>query len=73
MATQNRPLSILCIASFFKGEEFMRAAKDEGCTVYLITSISLKQANWPHAHIDEIFYVEELGIEFGSFVSWKLA
>ena len=65
MATQNRPLSILCIASFFKGEEFMRAAKDEGCTVYLITSTSLKHADWPHAHIDEIFYVNEVNNERG--------
>ena len=65
MATQNRPLSILCIASFFKGEEFMRAAKDEGCTVYLITSTSLKNADWPNAHIDETFYVNEVNDEKG--------
>ena len=65
MATQNRPLSILCIASFFKGEEFMRAAKDEGCTVYLITSTSLKNANWPYSSIDETFYVNEINDEKG--------
>ena len=65
MATQNRPLSILCIASFFKGEEFMRAAKDEGCTVYLLTSTSLKDADWPHKSIDETFYVNEINGEKG--------
>ncbi len=65
MATQHRPLSILCIASFFKGEEFMRAAKDEGCTVYLITSTSLKDANWPLDSIDETFYVNEINGEKG--------
>ena len=65
MATQNRPLSILCIASFFKGEEFMRAAQDEGCTVYLITSTSLKDADWPHKSIDETFYVNEINGEKG--------
>lgn len=65
MATQNRPLSILCIASFFKGEEFMRAAKAEGCTVYLITGTSLKEANWPRESLDDVFYVNETNSEKG--------
>ncbi len=65
MATQTRPLSILCIASFFKGEEFMRAAKNEGCTVYLLTSTSLKEANWPYTSIDDTFYVNEVNNEKG--------
>ncbi|MBL7816031.1 MAG: ATPase [Saprospiraceae bacterium] len=65
MATQNRPLSILCIASFFKGEEFMRAAKAEGCTVYLITSASLKDAKWPRESLDDVFLVNEVNGEKG--------
>ena len=60
MANQNRPLSILCIASFFKGEEFMRAAKQEGCTVYLITGTSLKEEAWPRESLDDVFYVNEI-------------
>jgi hypothetical protein len=65
MSTQNRPLSILCIASFFKGEEFMRAAKQEGCTVYLITGTSLKDENWPHESLDATFYAHEVNGEKG--------
>jgi carbamoylphosphate synthase large subunit len=65
MRTSNRPLSILCVASFFKGEEFMRAAKAEGCTVYLITSSQLKGENWPHESIDEAFYVNDINGEKG--------
>ena len=73
MATQNHPLpnesgchtSILCIASFFKGEEFMRAAKAEGCTVYLITGTSLKDAKWPRESLDDVFYVNEINSEKG--------
>jgi biotin carboxylase len=63
----NRPLSILCIASYFKGEEFMRAAKEEGATVYLITSSQLKNADWPHTHLDEIFYVNDIDDEKGNW------
>ncbi len=65
MRTSNRPLSILCVASFFKGEAFMRAAKAEGCTVYLITSSQLKGENWPHESIDETFYVNDINGEKG--------
>jgi hypothetical protein len=65
MKTSNRPLSILCVASFFKGEAFMRAAKADGCTVYLITSSQLKEEEWPHDSIDEIFYVNDINGEKG--------
>jgi carbamoylphosphate synthase large subunit len=65
MTTSKHPLSILCIASFFKGEDFMRALKAEGCTVYLITSSQLKDADWPHDSIDEIFYVNDINGEKG--------
>ena len=61
----NRPLSILCIASFFKGEEFMRAAKEEGCTVYLMTSSQLQNADWPRAHLDDVFYINDINGEKG--------
>jgi hypothetical protein len=65
MNSSNRPLSILCVASFFKGEDFMRSAKAEGCTVYLITSSQLKEAAWPHDSIDETFYVNDINGEKG--------
>jgi biotin carboxylase len=55
----SKPLSILCIASFFKGNDFMIAAKSIGCTVYLLTSQKHQDKAWPHASIDEIFYVPE--------------
>ena len=65
MTTSNRPLSILCVASFFKGEDFMRSLKAEGCTVYLITSSQLKNENWPNESIDETFYVNDVNGEKG--------
>jgi hypothetical protein len=65
--TQQAPLSILCIASYFKGEEFMRAAKAEGCTVYLITSSQLKDADWPRESLDDIFLVNDINGEKGNW------
>jgi len=51
--------TFLCIASYFKGEEFMRACKAAGVNVYLLTSKNLENENWPHESIDEYFYMEE--------------
>jgi len=50
------PLSILCVASYFKGEEFMRACKRQGCRVYLLTAEKLSDAAWPREYLDDIFF-----------------
>jgi hypothetical protein len=65
--SSNRPLSILCIASFFKGEEFMRGLKDVGCTVYLLTSSQLKDAAWPHESLEDIFFINDVNGEKGNW------
>ena len=52
-------LNILCLASYHKGFEFLREAKRQGCRVYLVTSASLRDAEWPRESIDEIFYVQD--------------
>ncbi len=51
--------TFLCLASYFKGQDFIRACKAEGCTVYLITSKKLEHASWARESIDEIFYMVE--------------
>src|ERR1041384_5498032 len=56
-----RPLTILCLASYEKGQEFMRECKRQGCRVLLLTSLSLKdKADWPREAIDEIFYMPDV-------------
>lgn len=53
-------LTILCIASYEKGHEFLREAKRQGCRVLLLTSHSLKDtAKWPMESIDEIYYMPD--------------
>ena len=61
----HHPLSILCIASFFKGEDFMRGAKAAGCMVYLVTSSKLRNVAWPHESLDDIFYINDANEEQG--------
>jgi biotin carboxylase len=45
---------ILCIATYFKGDAFLRECRRLGCTVILITADSLAGEAWPHEAIDEI-------------------
>ena len=53
-------MTILCIASYEKGQDFLRECKRQGATVVLITSLSLKdKARWPLDSIDEIFYMPD--------------
>jgi biotin carboxylase len=58
--SEEAPLSILCITSYEKGAEFMRACKRLGCTVYLLTVTALDQADWPRASLDDVFYMPDL-------------
>jgi len=48
---------MLCLASYEKGEAFLRECKRQGCRVVLITVEKLRNANWPRDAIDEVFYL----------------
>jgi biotin carboxylase len=56
---QSRLLTILCISSYEKGQEFLRTAKQQGCHVLLVTVNKLRDANWPREAVDEFFYMPE--------------
>src|SRR5262245_50846561 len=47
-------MTILCIATYFKGDPFLREARRQGATVLLLTVDSLAGAAWPRDSIDEI-------------------
>jgi biotin carboxylase len=55
-----RPITILCIASYEKGAEFMRECRRQGCRVLLLTSQSLEHADWPRESLDEIYLVPDV-------------
>jgi hypothetical protein len=54
-----RPLTILCITSYEKGQEFLRTAKTLGCRVLLLTVEKLRNGDWPSESIDEMFFMPE--------------
>lgn len=58
------PFTILCIASYEKGSDFMRQCFAEGCRVILLTSESLKNADWPRENLDEIYYMPDVDKEW---------
>ncbi len=61
---ESRPLTILCVSSYEKGQEFLRTCKAIGCRVLLLTVEKLRDGDWPRDAIDEIFFMpEELPLE----------
>jgi len=52
------PLAVLCVATFEKGQEFIRECRQLGCRVLLLTEASLRNADWPRDAIDATFYLE---------------
>jgi biotin carboxylase len=60
----SRPLTILCVSSYEKGQEFLRTCKAIGCRVLLLTVEKLRHADWPRESIDEMFFMpEELPVQ----------
>src|SRR5579864_324666 len=57
--SDGRPLTILCISSYEKGQEFIRTCKGMGCRVLLLTVEKLRHANWPFECINEVFTMPE--------------
>lgn len=56
----SRPLTLLCLASYFKGGRFLVAAKEAGCRVLLLTREKLREEAWPHDHIDNLMTMPDL-------------
>jgi len=54
---ESRPLTVLCITTYEKGQEFMRECKRMGCRVFLATSEKLRDADWPRESLDDTFYL----------------
>lgn len=52
-------LTILCVSSYEKGQEFMRTCREIGCRVFLLTVEKLRNADWPREAIDECFFMPE--------------
>ena len=53
----DRPITILCVSSYEKGQEFLRTCKSLGCAVLLLTVEKFRHADWPREAIDEMFFM----------------
>jgi hypothetical protein len=50
-------MTFLCIATYRKGDEFLRECHRQGCRVLLLTEEQLRDSDWPREAIDEFYYV----------------
>ena len=53
----NRPLNIVCLATYFKGVDFIRECKAHGCHVVLITKEKMLGEDWPRESLDDVIAV----------------
>jgi hypothetical protein len=57
-------VSVVCVASYFKGEEFLREAGRLGAHVSLVTRERTRHEPWPHEALAETLYLpDEAGAE----------
>ena len=54
---QSRPLNVVCLATYFKGGEFIRECKKRGCNVILITKEKMLKEDWPRESLDDLVAV----------------
>jgi biotin carboxylase len=57
--SDKRRINMLCLTTYFKGEEFMRECRRQGCRVILVTVEKLRDEPWPREAIDDIFYMPD--------------
>src|ERR1035437_1998904 len=55
-----QPLTVLCLASYFKRLDFIRECRRQGCRVLLLTSHTLRDEEWPRDSIAEFFYIPDV-------------
>jgi len=51
------PLNIVCLATYFKGADFIRECKAHGCHVVLVTKEKALREDWPRESLDDVIAV----------------
>lgn len=51
-------MTVVCLASYFKGNEFLRQLRRQGCRVVLVIKEKLRDEDWARESIDEILAVQ---------------
>jgi hypothetical protein len=60
-------LNVLCLATYYKGERFMREATAQGARVYLLTVAKLLQRPWPRDILADVFAMRD-GADLGETI-----
>lgn len=71
------PLNVLCLATYFKGGDFIRECKRRGCHVILVTKEKTLAEDWPRDSLDDVIAVPNdagpaLFIDLAAFISRKM-
>ena len=71
-----RPLNIVCLATYFKGADFMRECKALGHNVVLVTKEKMLHEDWPRDVLDDVIAVPNdagppLFIDLAAYLSRK--
>jgi len=52
--SESRALNVVCLATYFKGVDFIRECKSRGCHVVLVTKESMLGEDWPRESLDDL-------------------
>ena len=74
---QSRPLNVICLATYFKGGDFIRECKRLGCRVVLITKEKMLNEDWPRDSLDDLIAVPNdagpaLMIDLTAYIAMKM-
>lgn len=75
--TEARPLNIVCLATYFKGGDFIRECKHLGHSVILVTKEKMLKEDWPRDCLDDLIAVPNdagpaLMIDLAAFIARKM-
>jgi biotin carboxylase len=73
---ESRPLHVVCLATYFKGGDFIRECKARGCHVTLITKEKMMNEDWPRESVDDFYAIlndadPALFIDLATFIARK--
>ena len=57
MASPFAGLTVVCLASYFKGVDFLRQCREHGCRVVLVVKEKLRDEAWPRESLDQFLTV----------------
>ena len=75
--SEQNPLNIICLATYFKGVDFIRECKRLGARVVLVTKEKMLKEDWPRESLDDLIAVPNdagppLMIDLAAFLARKV-